>query len=301
MALGRTLASPRYQPKLLNFGSATDAYQPVERRLRVTRAVILELSQIRHAFSLVTRSAGVEPDLDLIAPIARERLGAVYVSVTSLDSGLSRILETRAASTPRRLTTIATLARAGVIAGVSVSPIIPFISEPEIERVLEAAAQAGATSAFMVVLRLPREVNSLFQGWLQQHFPQRAERVMARVREMRGGKDNDPRFGNRMKGERVWAQFCSSASTRPVPDSASIASGSNWISPASYPSRCRQWVSSGGAVLSCRSGAYARRVKPPGARPLLVPKATWVPFVQKRWRRSPMVCPNSTLSLMRDA
>jgi DNA repair photolyase len=127
--------------------------------------------------------------------------------VTSLDAGLSRILEPRAASPQRRLQTIEALAKAGVPVGVSVSPVIPFINEPELERILEAAAQAGATSAFSVVLRLPWEVNPLFQQWLGQHFPERAARVMARVREMRGGRDYDATFGSRMKGEGVWAQL----------------------------------------------------------------------------------------------
>jgi DNA repair photolyase len=165
------------------------------------------MSECRHPFSLVTKSSGVERDLDLIAPMAAQKLAAVYVSVTSLDSGLSRILEPRAAAPHRRLKTIEALASAGVPVGVSVSPIIPFINEPELERVLEAAANAGATSAFSVVLRLPWEVNPLFQQWLEQHFPERAARVMARVREMRGGRDYDARFGARMHGEGVWAQL----------------------------------------------------------------------------------------------
>lgn len=129
------------------------------------------------------------------------------MSITTLDPALARIMEPRAASPERRLRTIATLANAGVPVGVSVSPVIPFINEPELERVLQAAAAAGATSAFSVVLRLPWEVNPLFQQWLQQHFPDRAERVMARVREMRGGLDNDARFGSRMTGQGVWAQM----------------------------------------------------------------------------------------------
>jgi DNA repair photolyase len=196
-----------YAPQLLNLGSATDAYQPVERRLRITRSVIEVLAECAHPFSLVSKSSGVERDLDLIAPMASQRLAAVYISVTSLDSALSRILEPRAASPQRRLKTIRALADAGVPVGVSVSPIIPFINEPELERILEAAADAGATSAFTVVLRLPWEVNPLFQQWLDQHFPERAARVMARVREMRGGKDYDARFGARMRGEGVWAQL----------------------------------------------------------------------------------------------
>ena len=207
--LREAFARRGYQPSLLNIGAATDAYQPVERKLRITRSVIEVLQACRHPFSLVTKSSGVERDLDLIAPMAADRLAAVYVSVTSLDAGLSRILEPRAASPQRRLRTIEALARAGVPVGVSVSPIIPFINEPELERILEAAAQAGAAHAFFVVLRLPWEVNPLFQEWLAAHFPDRAARVMARVREMRGGRDNEVRFGTRMKGEGVWADLLS--------------------------------------------------------------------------------------------
>jgi len=205
--LRETLAKRGYQPKLLNIGSATDAYQPVERKLRITRSVIELLAECEHPFSLVTKSSGCERDLDLIVPMAERGLAAVYVSVTSLDPELARILEPRAAAPHRRLQTIATLAKAGVPVGVSVSPVIPFINEPELERIVEAAASAGATSAFSIVLRLPWEVNPLFQQWLDQHFPQRAARVMARVREMRGGKDYDARFGTRMRGEGVWAQL----------------------------------------------------------------------------------------------
>jgi DNA repair photolyase len=214
--LRETLAGRSYVPKLLNIGAATDAYQPVERKLGITRSVIEVLAECEHAFSLVTKSSGVERDLDLIAPMAARGLTAVYVSVTSLDPTLARILEPRAAAPHRRLQTIRALADAQVPVGVSVSPVIPFINEPEIERILEAAAEAGATSAFSVVLRLPWEVNPLFQQWLDQHYPQRAARVMARVREMRGGKDYDANFATRMHGEGVWAQliqqrFCKAA------------------------------------------------------------------------------------------
>ncbi len=205
--LREAFAARGYEPMLLNLGSATDAYQPVERKLRITRSVIEVLSECAHPFSLVSKSSGVERDLDLIAPMAQRGLAAVYLSVTSLDPALARILEPRAASPQRRLRTIETLAKAGVPVGVSVSPIIPFINEPELEHILEAAATAGATSAFSIVVRLPWEVNPLFQQWLEQHFPQRAARVMARVREMRGGRDYDARFGARMKGEGVWAQL----------------------------------------------------------------------------------------------
>ena len=207
--LREAFAQRSYQATSLNLGSATDAYQPVERRLGITRSVIEVLAECSHPFSLVTKSSGVERDLDLIAPMARKGLVAVYVSVTSLDPALARILEPRAAAPHRRLKTIETLAAAGVPVGVSISPIIPFLNEPEIERILEAAAAAGATSAFGIVLRLPWEVNPIFQQWLARHFPQRADRIMARVREMRGGRDYDVRFGTRMRGEGIWAELLS--------------------------------------------------------------------------------------------
>ena len=212
--LREAFARPGYRPLLLNLGSATDAYQPVERKLGITRALIEVLAECSHPFSLVSKSSGVERDLDLIAPMAERRLAAVYLSVTSLDPELARSLEPRAASPQRRLRTIETLAKAGVPVGVSVAPLIPFINEPELERILEAAAAAGATSAFGIVLRLPWEVNPLFQHWLGQHFPDRAARVMARVREMRGGRDYDARFGARMTGEGVWAQLLAQRFTK---------------------------------------------------------------------------------------
>ncbi len=205
--LREAFSSRAYQPAMLNIGSATDAYQPVERKLGITRSLIEVLAEHRHAFSVVTKSSGIERDLDLIAPMAAQRLAAAYVSITTLDPQLARILEPRAAAPHRRLRVVESLAKAGVPVGVSVSPIIPFINEPELERILEAAAQAGATSAFSIVLRLPWEVNPIFQHWLQTQFPERAQRVMARIRDMRGGKDNDPRFSSRMKGEGVWAQL----------------------------------------------------------------------------------------------
>jgi DNA repair photolyase len=205
--LRHALAQRNYEPLLLNIGSATDAYQPAERRLRITRSVIEVLAEHRHPFSLITKSAGVERDIDLIAPMAAQRLAAVYVSITTLDPHLARVMEPRAAAPERRLRTIAALAQAGIPVGVSVSPVIPFLNEPELERILEAAAQAGATSAFSIVLRLPWEVNPLFQDWLQQHVPDRAARIMARIRDMRGGKDNEAEFGARMTGRGIWAQL----------------------------------------------------------------------------------------------
>jgi DNA repair photolyase len=205
--LREAFAARSYRPTSINIGSATDAYQPVERKLFITRSVIEVMAECAHPFSLVTKSSGIERDLDLVAPMAARGLAAVYVSVTSLDPAIARILEPRAAAPHRRIQTIEALARAGVPVGVSVSPIIPFINEPEIERILETAAAAGATSAFGIVLRLPWEVNPIFQRWLDQHFPDRAARVMARVREMRGGRDYRADFGSRMKGEGVWAQL----------------------------------------------------------------------------------------------
>ena len=200
------LARKSYRPSMIVLGSATDCYQPVERELKITRSLIEVLRDARHPFSLVTKSSGVERDLDLIAPMAAHKLAAIYVTITTLDGELARKLEPRAASPQRRLRTIRALAEAGVPVGVSVAPQIPFIND-DMEQVLEAAAEAGARSAFYTVLRLPWELNDVFQQWLDLHYPQRAARVMARIREMRGGKDYDSNFATRMKGNGLWAEL----------------------------------------------------------------------------------------------
>ncbi|MBE7940606.1 MULTISPECIES: PA0069 family radical SAM protein [Ramlibacter] len=204
--LREELSRPGYQPSVIAIGSATDCYQPVERELRLTRAVLEVLSEARHPFALVTKSSGVERDLDLIAPMARDGLAAVYITITTLDADLCRKLEPRAAAPHRRLRTLRTLAEAGVPCGISLAPQIPFLNE-DMEQVMEAAWEAGARSAFYHVLRLPWEVAPLFREWLEVHYPQRAARIMARVQEMRGGKDYDADFATRMKGSGVWAQL----------------------------------------------------------------------------------------------
>lgn len=205
--LREALCRPGYQPRALNVGSATDAYQPIERQLRVTRSIIEVLHAAQHPFSLVTKSGGVVRDVDLLGEMAVRRQVLVFISVTSLSNPLSRILEPRAASPARRLAAIRKLAEAGVWVGVNVAPIVPFINEPEIEQIIEAAAAAGARSVHWTVVRLPWEVRPLFEHWLAHHFPDRAARVMARIREMRGGKAYDADFATRMKGGGLWADL----------------------------------------------------------------------------------------------
>ena len=214
-ALLRTeLCAPRYVPRLLNIGSATDCYQPVERDLKLTRSLIEVMRDARHPFSLITKSSGVERDLDLLAPLAAQRLAAVYITITTLDAALARRMEPRAAAPHRRLRTIRALADAGVPVGVSVAPQIPFITE-DMEHVLQAACEAGARSAFYTVLRLPWELDALFREWLEVHYPQRAARVMARVQDLhnlsdaqRGaGKTYNSDYVSRMKGSGLWADL----------------------------------------------------------------------------------------------
>lgn len=200
------LAKPKYVPRLLNIGSNTDCYQPVERELRLTRAVIEVLQDVQHPFSIITKSSGVERDIDLLAPLAQQKLAAVYITITTLDGELARKMEPRAASPQRRLRTIRTLAEHGIPVGVSVAPQIPFVNE-DMEQVLEAAWQAGARSAFYTVIRLPWELAPLFRQWLELHYPQRAARIMARIQDMRGGKDYDSDFASRMKGQGIWADL----------------------------------------------------------------------------------------------
>lgn len=208
------LSQPRYVPRLLNIGSATDCYQPVERELQLTRGVIEVLRDARHPFSLITKSSTVERDLDLLAPLAAQNLVAVYITITTLDPVLARRMEPRAAAPHRRLRTLRTLAEAGVPVGVSVAPQIPFITE-DMEHVLEAARDAGARSAFYTVLRLPWELDAVFREWLQLHYPQRAARVMARVQDLHAlnatqraaGQSYRSDFATRMHGQGVWADL----------------------------------------------------------------------------------------------
>lgn len=205
--LERELDKRSYQPEPIALGVNTDAYQPVERNLGITRRVIKILSERGHAFAAITKSSLIERDIDLLAPMAQKGQVIVAVTITTLDADIARTLEPRAATPARRLRTIRTLADAGIPVGVSVAPMIPFVTEPDMERVLEACAEAGATSASYIVLRLPWEVAPLFKDWLAAHFPDRAERVMGRVRDMRGGKDYDSDFSKRMKGEGIWADM----------------------------------------------------------------------------------------------
>ncbi|MES2127918.1 MAG: PA0069 family radical SAM protein [Pseudomonadota bacterium] len=205
--LRRELARPSYLPEPIALGVNTDAYQPCERERGITRRVLEVLNECEHPLALITKSSLIERDLDIISAMAARRQAIAAITLTTLDPALSRLLEPRAATPARRLRTIRTLTDAGVQVRVSVAPVIPFVTEPELEKVLEAAHAAGAVSAHYVVLRLPWEVSPLFQQWLEAHFPERAARVMNRVREMRGGKDYDSDFSKRMKGEGVWANL----------------------------------------------------------------------------------------------
>jgi len=204
--LRQELARRGYRPQLIALGTVTDAYQPVERELKLTRGLLEVLHEARHPVALITKSSGVERDIDLIAPLAAQGLASVFVSIATLDADLARKLEPRAAAPHRRLRVLRTLAEHGIPCGVSLAPQIPFLTD-DLEQVLEAAWEAGARQAFYHVLRLPWEVAPLFREWLQAHYPQRAERVMHRVQDMRGGKDYDADFATRMKGQGPWADL----------------------------------------------------------------------------------------------
>jgi DNA repair photolyase len=204
--LRHELGRRSYRPELIAIGTATDCYQPVERELRLTRGVLEVMHETNHPFALVTKSSGVERDIDLIAPMAQRKLAAVYVTITTLDADLARKLEPRAAAPHRRLRVLRELAANGIPCGVSLAPQIPFLND-DMEQVLEAAWEAGAREAFYHVLRLPWEVAPLFRQWLETHYPQRAQRVMHRIQEMRGGKDYDSDFATRMKGSGAWAEL----------------------------------------------------------------------------------------------
>jgi DNA repair photolyase len=199
------LARPDYVCKPIMLGANTDPYQPVERRMLVTRSILEVLARTRHPVTVVTKSALVLRDLDLLTELACQGLASVAISVTTQDAHLKRTLEPRAASPQARLKALAALSAAGVPTGVLVAPVIPALTDHELEGILAAAAQAGVRWAGYVLLRLPYEIKDLFAEWLAEHYPQRAEHIMSLIRAMRGGRDNDPRFGSRMRGTGPYA------------------------------------------------------------------------------------------------
>jgi len=201
------MAKPGYVCDPIALGSNTDPYQPIEREWRVTRQILEVLAAHEHPFSIVTKSALVERDIDLIAPMAAKNMARVYLSVTTLDRDLARTLEPRAAAPERRLKAIRTLHEAGIPVGVLVAPVIPQLNDKDMEAILEAAAGHGATSAGWIMLRLPREVAPLFRAWLDEHFPLRASHVMSLVQQLRGGRDYDSTFGVRMRGAGSFADL----------------------------------------------------------------------------------------------
>jgi DNA repair photolyase len=195
------LSKPRYVPELIHIGGNTDPYQPQERRLRVTRQVIEVLDRFDHPFSVITKSALILRDLDLLASMSKKNLVRVAISITSLDRKLSRSMEPRAATPERRLEAVRQLTAAGVPVIVMFAPCIPGLNDHEMEAVLERSAEAGARGAGYVALRLPLEIKDLFREWLESDHPDRASRVMSLVRQMRRGKDYDSQWGSRMTGE----------------------------------------------------------------------------------------------------
>jgi DNA repair photolyase len=205
--LREELARPSYRCELIALGANTDPYQPIERRYRITRSVIEVLHECRHPLGIVTKNALVERDIDLLAPMAERDLVEVFVSVNNLDNDIARRLEPRCSAPARRIEAIRRLSAAGIPVGVLVAPTIPFLTDDQIERVLEAAAEAGARRASYVLLRLPYEIKDLFRAWLEHHYPLKAAHVMSRVQAMRGGRDNDPNFGSRMRGSGEFADL----------------------------------------------------------------------------------------------
>jgi len=198
--LRETLAKPGYVPSPIALGANTDCYQPIERKYKITRQILEVLAECEHPLTIVTKSALIERDLDLLGPMAAKNLVKVFVSIGTLDRDLARKLEPRAASPQRRLDILKSLAKEKIPCGVMVAALIPALNDKTLEQVLEEASKAGALEAAYVIMRLPNELKDLFKEWLAEHYPQRAGHVISIVRQIRGGRDNDPRFGARMTG-----------------------------------------------------------------------------------------------------
>ena len=205
--LRKELARPGYSPRPIAMGTNTDPYQPIEGRYGITRSCIEVLLETRHPLTITTKSDRVLRDLDLLVPMAEQGLVSVALSITSLTPHVSRTLEPRAPSGRKRLAAVKALSEAGVTAWVAIAPVIPAVTDHELEQIVEAAALAGAKGCFYLPVRLPHEVAPLFRAWLDEHYPDRAEKVMSIIRSMRGGKDNDPNWFSRMRGSGPWAEL----------------------------------------------------------------------------------------------
>lgn len=205
--LEQEFSRPSYRPRTIMMGGVTDIYQPIERGYGVTRSILDVMERWRHPVALITKSQLIIRDIDILARLAERGLAKAAISVTTLDRRIARVMEPRAAAPHRRIEAIRMLSQAGVPVTAMVAPIVPAINDREIEAILEECARAGAGAAGYVVLRLPLEIKDLFREWLEQHFPDRAARVMALVRQMRGGRDYDPEWGKRQRGEGPYARL----------------------------------------------------------------------------------------------
>jgi len=212
--LEKELSKSSYKPGVIVLGSNTDPYQPVERTLAITRAVLEVLERFGNPVGIVTKSAGVLRDADILSRMAAKGLAKVHISITTLDPVLARALEPRAASPARRLMALRELRAAGIPAGVMASPMIPGVNDAELESILEEAARAGAQSAYTVLLRLPHELSTLFTGWLEKHLPDRAAHVLSLIRQSRAGRLNDPDFHSRFAGSGPYAEMLHQRFTR---------------------------------------------------------------------------------------
>ena len=207
--LEEALRKPGYQPKPIVLGANTDAYQPADRKLAITRSILEVLKAYQHPVSIITKSALVERDIDILAELAKHNLVSVVISITTLDKQLARGLEPRAAAPQRRLQTISQLHAAGIPVSLLMAPVIPVLTDHEMEKIVTAAASAGASAAGWILLRLPLEVSDLFQQWLEDHYPLKARHVMEQIRRARDGKLNDSQFGSRMTGSGDYANLLS--------------------------------------------------------------------------------------------
>jgi DNA repair photolyase len=205
--LRQELASPRYEVRPIAIGTNTDPYQPIEGKWRIMRSILEVLAETGHPVTITTKSDRVVRDIDILGPMAERGLANVAISITSLVPAVSRTLEPRAPAARKRLAAVRALSNAGIPVSVAIAPVVPAITDSELEAIVAAAAEAGAGGVFYIPVRLPHEVAPLFRAWLEEHYPERAGKVMAIIRSLRGGRDNDPDWFSRMRGQGPWADL----------------------------------------------------------------------------------------------